>query len=209
MSETITVNGTVARKDLRETAQASGWTAEHGRISDIYRRDADTIEVVSLPPAPDGIAIRSGTTSGGVSIGLNGQPITSSTDQRFNVGQALEVMREDPHVRRLYAAMRADEDYDAPGEILATELDFADYNTSVVVRVGKFEDGFTVWWTDGVANDWTQWFPTMSTALAFVGALAYCGEHDWERWLPIDHRPGTVTRAFHDTAQAWYGEILD
>lgn len=46
------------------------------------------------------------------------------------------------------------------------------------VKVGFFEDGYSVWWSDCVANDWTEYYPTLSSALIRVAALIYCCEHD-------------------------------
>jgi alpha-ketoglutarate-dependent taurine dioxygenase len=41
-------------------------------------------------------------------------------------------------------------------------------------------DGFVLNWTDYVANDWEETFPTLSTAVARLAVLMRCGETDWE-----------------------------
>jgi hypothetical protein len=68
------------------------------------------------------------------------------------------------------------------------------------VRVGAWEDGYTVWWSDGVANDWTEYFPAVSSALARVAAIVFCGEHDCEVGFDTD------ADQFHTAAQAWFGQ---
>lgn len=39
------------------------------------------------------------------------------------------------------------------------------------------EKAYAVYWNDYVVNEWTEYFPTLSVALARVAVLAECVEH--------------------------------
>lgn len=43
--------------------------------------------------------------------------------------------------------------------------------------------GATLYWTDYVANDWTEWYEDVSTALARLACLARCQETNWDAFF--------------------------
>jgi len=48
------------------------------------------------------------------------------------------------------------------------------------VKMGRHQDGYVLWWSDGVANDWTEFYPSLSLALARLATLAAAAESDWQ-----------------------------
>jgi hypothetical protein len=57
------------------------------------------------------------------------------------------------------------------------------------VIVEQIDAVYTLRWNDGVANEWTESYPTLSVALARAATLAACGESDWEKGFansPVD-----------------------
>ena len=48
------------------------------------------------------------------------------------------------------------------------------------------DTGYVLEWTDFVANDWSETFPNMSTALARLALLAFCCETDWDAMFKDD-----------------------
>lgn len=60
---------------------------------------------------------------------------------------------------------------------------FAHLDTLPEVTVWTDDDGSTtvrLYWTDGVANEWEETYGSLSSALARLAILAYCGEDDWQ-----------------------------
>jgi len=51
----------------------------------------------------------------------------------------------------------------------------------VPVTITKGEREYTLHWTDGVANDWTESYPLLSLALARFATLVACAENDWQK----------------------------
>jgi hypothetical protein len=47
------------------------------------------------------------------------------------------------------------------------------------ICIGAWGEGYGIYWTDYVANEWWSWSPNLSTALCFVAAIQRCYEHDW------------------------------
>jgi hypothetical protein len=47
----------------------------------------------------------------------------------------------------------------------------------------EFIDSYTLYWSDGVANEWSENFDMLSDALARLAALVHCGENEWELGL--------------------------
>jgi hypothetical protein len=43
-------------------------------------------------------------------------------------------------------------------------------------------DGWRLYWSDAVANDWTERYTELSHALLRVASLVYCGEHHYQRF---------------------------
>lgn len=75
----------------------------------------------------------------------------------------------------------------------------------MAVTVTEQADGTaTLWWADGVANEWLETHASTSLALARLAALVRCGESDWE--LGFTH--GTE-RDFEFAANRFFGEACD
>lgn len=51
---------------------------------------------------------------------------------------------------------------------------------SVSVYEAPDDDGFILTWNDGVANEWAEWFPTMSILLLRLALLVNFGEGGWD-----------------------------
>ncbi len=53
------------------------------------------------------------------------------------------------------------------------------------------EDGvFVLWWTDYVANEWSENYTSLATALIRLALLAECKDRDWDagfNYVPADH----------------------
>ena len=41
-------------------------------------------------------------------------------------------------------------------------------------------EGYILWWSDGVANEWEEFYPDLSSCLARLAVLVACGEHNFE-----------------------------
>lgn len=94
----------------------------------------------------------------------------------------------------------------ALGEYLCTKTDFDPPHDVLDLRhqdthlcVGSWSDGYSLWWTDYVANDWIEWYPVLSVALARAAALMHCGEHDWAI--------GFTAVSFPDSAAQFFKEV--
>ncbi|WP_333890827.1 hypothetical protein [Mycolicibacterium gadium] len=92
------------------------------------------------------------------------------------------------------------------------------------------QDGWWLYWSDGVANDWTEHYTELSHALLLTASLVYCGEHQYERFYahsaeefptaaaqllattttdpssPEEHTPSELITA--DQAAQWAGRPL-
>lgn len=63
------------------------------------------------------------------------------------------------------------------------ELHRDDYRAAITER----PDGTVgLWWTDYVANDWSEEFPTVAEALCSLAALEACRASDWEKSFSPD-----------------------
>jgi hypothetical protein len=62
------------------------------------------------------------------------------------------------------------------------------------------QDGWWLYWSDGVANDWTEHYTELSHALLHVASLVYCGEHDYRRSPPRRSN----TRPAPDSGFGWW-----
>ena len=41
-------------------------------------------------------------------------------------------------------------------------------------------EGYILWWSDCVANEWEEFYPDLSSCLARLAVLVACGEHNFE-----------------------------
>jgi hypothetical protein len=53
-------------------------------------------------------------------------------------------------------------------------------DAKAVVSQGADDSGY-LWWTDFVANEWLEHYPTVSLAIARLALLQECGESAWEK----------------------------
>ena len=95
----------------------------------------------------------------------------------------------------LRECLSAHPDFDPPHGIL--DLHHPDTH----VCVGRWADGYSLWWTDYVANDWLEWYPTLSMALARTAGLLHCGEHNWSI--------GFTATSFPEAAALFFKEITE
>ena len=51
----------------------------------------------------------------------------------------------------------------------------------VPVTITKREFDYELSWTDGIANDWQEYYPLLSLALARFATLVACAENDWQK----------------------------
>lgn len=51
----------------------------------------------------------------------------------------------------------------------------------VPVTITKRESDYELSWTDGIANDWQEYYPLLSLALARFATLVACAENDWQK----------------------------
>jgi hypothetical protein len=79
------------------------------------------------------------------------------------------------------------EDWDTiPCEIIDRTIDGTGHS-AVILKVGEYTvTSWSVWWSDGVANDWTEFYPTLSLALARTALLVHLSEHDFEQMFTSD-----------------------
>lgn len=50
---------------------------------------------------------------------------------------------------------------------------------SVGVNIEASDKGYTLWWTDFVANEWFETYDNLSTLLLRLAVLVHCGETGW------------------------------
>ena len=48
------------------------------------------------------------------------------------------------------------------------------------------EKPFVLYWSDNVANDWTETYDKLSTAFLRLATLIKCGELDWDTFFRFD-----------------------
>lgn len=49
-----------------------------------------------------------------------------------------------------------------------------------MAEIRSTEDGFELWWTDYVANEWSEIYRTLAQAIARLALLQHCCETWWE-----------------------------
>lgn len=86
-------------------------------------------------------------------------------------------------------------DSDPPQDVL--DLHHPDAHVSV----GRWAQGYSLWWTDYVATDWREWYPTLSVALARAAALLHCGEHEWTLCFSSASFPESAALFFKEVTQ--------
>jgi hypothetical protein len=55
-----------------------------------------------------------------------------------------------------------------------------------LTRSLKSEKPFVLYWTDNIANDWTETYDDMSTAFLRLATLVKCGELKWDTFFRFD-----------------------
>jgi len=78
---------------------------------------------------------------------------------------------------------RYNDDYENAIEFLSVVIGGG--SAGVNVRVGSDGRGF-IWWTDFVANDCLEVFPTLAMALARLALLVACSADNWSRGFAGD-----------------------
>ena len=68
-------------------------------------------------------------------------------------------------------------DYDVAKELFSLLIN-EPVQAKVIVSRGADDSGF-LWWTDFVANEWLEHYPTVSLAIARLALLQACGESAW------------------------------
>lgn len=76
-------------------------------------------------------------------------------------------------------------------------VDVVIYGTHAKIKKTLHEKPFTLTWNDGVANEWTEDYDTLSLALLRLGTLMKCGESDWDEGFRFDEKE------FAENAQAF------
>jgi len=51
----------------------------------------------------------------------------------------------------------------------------------VPVKITKRQFDYELSWTDGIANNWQEYYPLLSLALARFATLVACAENDWQK----------------------------
>lgn len=57
----------------------------------------------------------------------------------------------------------------------------------VIVTIDKYGREYTLTWTDGVANEWVEYYPLLSLAFARLATLTACAENDWQKYFVSDN----------------------
>ena len=57
----------------------------------------------------------------------------------------------------------------------------------VPVTITKRERDYELSWTDGIANEWQEYYPLLSLALARFATLVACAENDWQKSFKSDN----------------------
>jgi sulfur relay (sulfurtransferase) complex TusBCD TusD component (DsrE family) len=57
---------------------------------------------------------------------------------------------------------------------------------AAAVLIEKKDAVYVLRWNDGVVNEWSESYPSLSVALARAAVLAACGEANWERGFAND-----------------------
>lgn len=64
-----------------------------------------------------------------------------------------------------------------------TEQSFAQFiadKYNVGVNIETSDKGYTLWWTDFVANEWYETYSNLSALLLRLSVLIYCAESNWD-----------------------------
>lgn len=72
-----------------------------------------------------------------------------------------------------------------------------------LIKIGTLVggEGFSLWWSDGVANDWAEFYPHLSQALARMAVLTYAYEHDYAPMF------NSTPDQFAIDANVFFGEV--
>jgi hypothetical protein len=96
---------------------------------------------------------------------------------------------------RWEAFISADSSSDRWTTLLALRLD------DVGVRIGWWENGWVITWTDYVANDWAEYYGELSTVFARLSVLMYARETDWAACFDLG------AGDFVHAAEVWFREM--
>lgn len=69
---------------------------------------------------------------------------------------------------------------------------FIVHKYNVGVELHKADNKYSLWWTDFVANDYTETYDSLPIALAVLAVLLACGDSDWERFFKHDTQDFSV-----------------
>lgn len=69
------------------------------------------------------------------------------------------------------------DDYDTTKKLFFVNIND---DAKAVVSQGADNSGY-LWWTDFVANEWLEHYPTVSLAIARLALLQACGESAWDK----------------------------
>jgi hypothetical protein len=73
-------------------------------------------------------------------------------------------------------------DFDG-GESVAVRVTYQRGGLDYCPKLGEMailEEGYRLWWSDCVANDWDEFYPDLSSCLARLAVLVACGENNFE-----------------------------
>ena len=60
------------------------------------------------------------------------------------------------------------------------------------VELHENDGKYSLWWTDFVANDYTETYDSLPIALAVLAVLLACGDSNWERFFKHDNQDFSV-----------------
>jgi hypothetical protein len=60
------------------------------------------------------------------------------------------------------------------------------------IELHENDGKYSLWWTDFVANDYTETYDSLPVALAGLAVLLACGDSDWERFFKHDNQDFSV-----------------
>ena len=58
----------------------------------------------------------------------------------------------------------------------------------VGVELHETDGKYSLWWTDFVANEYTETYDSLPVTLARLAVLLACGDSDWERFFKHDNK---------------------
>jgi hypothetical protein len=53
----------------------------------------------------------------------------------------------------------------------------------VGIQIHEADGKYSLWWTDFVANEYTETYDSLSVAMAGLAVLLACAESDWDRFF--------------------------